>query len=69
MYITIKMLIAINGKASFVNIETGNRQAATVEVLKGLEPGDSVVVTGLLFARPKSTLKVKSVKQLEQLIN
>lgn len=64
-----QVVLVKNGQASFVNIETGNRQAATVEVLKGLAPGDSVVVTGLLFARPKSTLKVKSVKQLEQLIN
>lgn len=64
-----QVVLVKDGKASFVNIETGNRQAATVEVLKGLEPGDSVVVTGLLFARPKSTLKVKSVKQLEKLIN
>lgn len=64
-----QVVLVKNGKASFVNIETGNRQASTVEVLKGLEPGDSVVVTGLLFARPQSTLKVKSVKQLEQLVN
>lgn len=64
-----QVVLVKDGKASFVNIETGNRQASTVEVLKGLTPGDSVVVTGLLFARPQSTLKVKNVKQLEQLVN
>lgn len=64
-----QVVLVKNGKASFATVETGSRQAYTVEVLKGLEPGDSVVVTGLLFARPKSTLKVKSVKKLEQLSN
>jgi hypothetical protein len=34
-----------------------------------LHPGDSVVVTGVLFAKPKGALKVRSVKTLEQLKN
>ena len=57
------------GKAAFVNVETGSRQANTVEITKGLKQGDSVVVTGVLFARPKSQLKVRGVKTLEQLAN
>jgi membrane fusion protein (multidrug efflux system) len=64
-----QVVIVKGGKAAFVNVETGGRQANTVEITKGLKQGDSVVVTGLLFARPKSQLKVRSVKTLEQLTN
>lgn len=60
-----KMVTIKNGKALFVNIETGVRQEQLVEVTKGLEPGDSIVVSGVLFARPGATLKVRSVKQLK----
>ncbi|MFN4006704.1 MAG: efflux RND transporter periplasmic adaptor subunit [Chitinophagaceae bacterium] len=63
-----KMIVVKNGEAHFVTIETGLRQAGAVEVIKGLNPGDSVVVTGVLFARPKSKLKVRSVKQLNTII-
>lgn len=64
-----QLVVVKNGKAAFVNVETGSRQASTIEVTKGLKEGDSVVVTGLLFARPKSQLKIKAVKTLEQLGN
>ena len=62
-----QLVVVKAGKASFVNVQTGLREASNVEILKGLEAGDSVVVTGVLFARPKSELKVRSVKTLEQL--
>ena len=64
-----QVVLVKNGKAAFVNVETGGRQASSVEITKGIKAGDSVVVTGLLFARPKSQLKVRSVKTLEQLGN
>lgn len=65
-----KILVLVkNGKAAFTNIETGSRQANNIEVTKGLQIGDSVVVTGVLFAKPKAILKVRKVKTLEQLAN
>ncbi len=62
-----QVVLVKGGKASFVNVETGARQANNIEVVKGIKEGDSVVVTGLLFARPKSQLKVRKVKTLDQL--
>ena len=62
-----QVILVKNGKANFVNVETGIREANTVEITKGINPGDSIVVTGVLFARPKSALKVRSVKKLEDL--
>lgn len=64
-----QLVLVKGGKASFVNIETGARQAGNIEVTKGLSEGDTVVITGVLFAKPKSSLKVRGVKTLEQLTN
>ncbi|MBS1565734.1 MAG: efflux RND transporter periplasmic adaptor subunit [Bacteroidetes bacterium] len=62
-----QLILVKGGKASFVNVKTGLRESSNVEIIKGVEPGDTVVVTGVLFARPKGVLKVRSVKTLEQL--
>ena len=64
-----QVVLVQKGKASFVNVTTGLRQADFVEIVSGIKPGDSVVVTGVLFARPKSILKVRGVKTLDQLKN
>jgi len=62
-----QLILVKNGKATFVNIQTGVREADNVEIVKGVSAGDTVVVTGVLFARPKAPLKVRSVKNLEKL--
>jgi membrane fusion protein, multidrug efflux system len=62
-----QVIVVKQGKADFRTIETGVRETNAVEVTKGLNVGDSVVVTGVLFARPKSQLKVRSVKTMDQL--
>ncbi len=62
-----QVIVVKNGKANFVTVKTGVRQANLVEITSGISVGDSVVVTGVLFARPKATLKVRSVKQLKDL--
>jgi membrane fusion protein (multidrug efflux system) len=65
-----KQVVVIKGsKANFVDIETGVRQVGAVQVTKGLNAGDSVVVSGVLFARPNGIVKVRSVKKLEEVIN
>lgn len=62
-----QVIVVKNGLATFVNVLTGNREANAVEILSGLKQGDSVVVTGVLFARPKAKLNVRSVKTLQNL--
>jgi len=63
-----KIIVVKDGEGVFVDIETGVRGTGFVEVTKGLMPGDSVVVTGVLFVRPKQPVKVRSVKQLSEII-
>ncbi len=64
-----QLVVVKNGKAAFINVETGARQADNIEIIHGIQTGDTIVVTGLLFARPKSQLKIRKVKTLEELAN
>ncbi len=64
-----QLVVVKGGKAAFINVETGARQAGNVEITKGIKAGDTVVVTGVLFAKPKSPLKVRGVKTLDQVSN
>jgi membrane fusion protein, multidrug efflux system len=59
-----KAVTVKGGKAVFVTIETGDRRADVVEVTSGLNVGDTVVVSGVLFARPDAPVKVRSVRNL-----
>ncbi len=60
-------IVVKNGKATFVSVKTGVRQVNLVEITNGISVGDTVVVTGVLFARPKAPVKVRGVKQLKDL--
>ncbi|HET6993594.1 MAG TPA: efflux RND transporter periplasmic adaptor subunit, partial [Chitinophagaceae bacterium] len=62
-----QLILVKKGKASFVNVKTGLRSEANVEITEGVKPGDTVVVTGVLFARPNLPVRVRSVKTLAQL--
>ncbi len=61
-----QVVVIKNGKAKFTEIQTGVRKEGTVQVTSGLSGGDSVVVSGVLFARPNSPVKIRSVKTLEE---
>jgi membrane fusion protein (multidrug efflux system) len=63
-----QLILVKDGKAVFVNVQTGVREANNVEITKGLNSGDTVVVTGVLFARPRYPLQIRSVKTLENLV-
>lgn len=54
-----QVILVREGKAAFVNVQTGQRTANNVEITQGLSEGDSVVVTGVLFAKPDGILKVR----------
>lgn len=52
-----QVIVSRNGKAEFVTVKTGVRQAGLVEVTEGLKPGDTVAVTGMMFLRPGDPLR------------
>ena len=53
-----QIAIIKNGMAEFVDVETGYRTAGAVEITKGLNIGDTVIVAGMLFVRQGSKIKV-----------
>lgn len=62
-----KVAVVKKGKADFVEVKTGDRLEKTVQIMDGIKVGDSVIVTGVLFVRPKSEIKIRSVKKIEEL--
>lgn len=62
-----QLILVKKGKASLVNVQTGLRTENNVEITQGVSVGDTIVVTGVLFARPNTVLKIRSVKTLDQL--
>jgi membrane fusion protein (multidrug efflux system) len=52
-----QLIVAKEGKAKFVTVETGVRQASAIQVLTGIALGDTVVTTGILFLKPGMSLK------------
>lgn len=56
-----KVILLDSGRAKFVEVVTGVRDSARVQVLEGLKSGDTVVVTGLLTIRPDAKLQVARV--------
>jgi len=53
-----------NGKAVFQNVETGIRNSNVVEITNGLKKGDTVIVTGVMYVRPKADIKIRKVKSI-----
>jgi len=56
-----KLIVARDGKAEFITVTTGIRQAEFIEVLNGIQGGDTVVTTGIVFLKPKADLKFSKV--------
>lgn len=51
-----KVIVSKGGKANFVSVKTGVRQENLIEITEGLQPGDTVATTGVLFLRPQMPL-------------
>ena len=49
------------GKSIPADITTGIRDSSNVQVLTGLNVGDTIITTGLLFLRPGADVKLKKV--------
>lgn len=53
-----KVFVARNGTAQSVEVETGIRQEATIQVLSGLSEGDTLITTGVLQLRTGSPVDI-----------
>lgn len=64
-----KVVIVKDGKGKFVEVVTGNRVDGGVEVVQGLNVGDSVVVVGMLYVRPNAPVKIRKIRTLEEVVD
>jgi len=53
----------ISGKSMVTEITTGVRDSSNIQVLSGLNLGDTVITTGLLFLRPGSDVKILKINR------
>ena len=53
-----KVILYKSGTAIFADVTTGVRDSAKVQIVDGLKPGDTVVVTGLLSVRPEAKIQI-----------
>ncbi|SFW37675.1 efflux RND transporter periplasmic adaptor subunit [Chitinophaga sancti] len=56
-----KVIIADQGKAKFVVVETGLRDADNVQITNGLSKGDTVITSGMLQLKPGMVLKYNKI--------
>lgn len=59
---TKKLIVYRKGFAKFVEVETGIRDSANVEITHGVKPGDTIVITGLLAVRPGAKITLSKVQ-------
>jgi len=59
---TKKVIVARGGKAHFAEVRTGVRKASIIEITDGLQVGDTIITTGILFLKEGSKLSYSSVK-------
>jgi membrane fusion protein, multidrug efflux system len=57
-----QVIVSKNGKAQFVTVKTGVRQANMIEIIDGISAGDTLATTGILFLRPDAPVKFSKVE-------
>jgi membrane fusion protein, multidrug efflux system len=56
-----QVIVAQKGKAHFITVKTGIRKESMVEITEGLQPGDTLIVSGLLFFKEGDAVKYSHV--------
>ena len=56
-----KVVVYKNGKAIFTDVTTGVRDSSNIQILTGINAGDTVVTTGLMSVKPDAKLMIKNI--------
>ena len=62
-----KVILYKSGVAKFVEVTTGVRDSARVQVLEGIKAGDTIVTTGLLSVRPEAKIQLNKIVTIDSL--
>lgn len=60
-----KVFLAKNGKAQPQMVKIGQRSETMIQILEGIAPGDTIISSGILQARPGSDLNIRRVTTAE----
>jgi len=58
---TKSIIVAQHGKAHFITVLTGIRNASNIEITKGIQPGDTIITSGLLFLKEGAKLNYSTI--------
>jgi membrane fusion protein (multidrug efflux system) len=58
-----KIYVVKNGKAAPVKVETGLRTDSMVEIISGLNEGDTVITTGIMSIKPEMKVRIIQLKK------
>lgn len=58
-----KVFVSKGGKAMPVKVETGTRNDAKIEILNGLNVGDTVITTGIMSLKPEAAIQIIELKK------
>jgi membrane fusion protein, multidrug efflux system len=61
-----QVIVYRNDSVQFRTVETGIRDASFVQILTGIEPGDTIVTTGLMAIRPQSKITLTEVSAIRK---
>ncbi len=56
-----KIIVFKQGVAKFIEVTTGVRDSANVQVLSGLSAGDTIVITGLMGIKPDAKIIINKI--------
>ena len=57
-----KIIVYRNGIAQFQDVTTGVRSAEKIQIIEGLNSGDTIVVTGLMSIRPEGKITIRNIQ-------
>lgn len=57
-----KVVLFQHGKAAFREVQTGIRNKGQVQIISGIQAGDTVLTTGLMFVKPESELILNRIE-------
>jgi membrane fusion protein (multidrug efflux system) len=60
-----QVIVIKKKRAVFTNVETGIRNADGVELLSGVNQGDTIVTNGVLFVRPNAFVSIRRIENKE----
>ncbi|WP_161888702.1 efflux RND transporter periplasmic adaptor subunit [Pontibacter russatus] len=61
-----KVFLVKDGKAAPQMVKIGQRSETMIQILEGIAPGDTIISSGILQARPGSELNIRNVRTTEE---